>query len=365
MLATATQCARLPRALASQKRAIHDLLTVNGKPVISYGPPGRSAATGRVATVFGCTGFLGRYLVSKLARSGTQVIVPYRDEDTKRHLKVMGDLGQIVPMEWDLHRPDQIAECIRHSDTVFNLVSRDYETRNYNFHGVNVEGAELVAKVAAEVGVPRLFHISHLNASKNSTSAFYKTKAEGEERVQAAFPGATIVRPAAMFGYEDKFLNNMAAYPIWWKLNHMKTTVRPVHVMDVAQALTNMFESPSLPSLVNLPGPSTLTHEYLLALVSAVTYHPPSRAPVVPKRIATLITQLSNRYIWWPTLCPDEIERRFISDVDVPGDWHKVGVAPTEIEDNAIAYLRRYRSAENYNRPVVLPHSREDPYELS
>lgn len=152
--------------------------------------------------------------------------------------------------------------------------------------------------------------------------------------------------------------------------------------MDVAQALTNMFESPSLPSLVNLPGPSTLTHEYLLALVSAVTYHPPSRAPVVPKRIATLITQLSNRYIWWPTLCPDEIERRFISDVDVPGDWHKVGVAPTEIEDNAIAYLRRYRSAyvpfdelltpislihsrchysENYNRPVVLPHSREDP----
>lgn len=115
--------------------------------------------------------------------------------------------------------------------------------------------------------------------------------------------------------------------------------------MDVAQALTNLFESPSLPSLVNLPGPSTLTHEYLLALVSSVTYHPPSRAPVVPKRIATLITQLSNRYIWWPTLCPDEIERRFISDVDVPGDWHQVGVTPTEIEDNAIAYLRRYRSA--------------------
>lgn len=75
---------------------------------------------------------------------------------------------------------------------------------------MNVEGAELVAKVAAEVGVPRLFHISHLNASKNSTSAFYKTKAEGEERVQAAFPDATIVRPAAMFGYEDKFLHNMA-----------------------------------------------------------------------------------------------------------------------------------------------------------
>jgi NADH dehydrogenase (ubiquinone) 1 alpha subcomplex subunit 9 len=85
------------------------------KPAIQYGPPGRSAVTGHVATVFGCTGFLGRYLVSKLgvwvfllfgflvlmvylAKAGTQVVVPYRDEDEKRFLKVMGDLGQIVPM---------------------------------------------------------------------------------------------------------------------------------------------------------------------------------------------------------------------------------------------------------------------------
>jgi hypothetical protein len=29
---------------------------------------------------------------------GTQVIVPYREEDEKRHLKPMGDLGQIVSM---------------------------------------------------------------------------------------------------------------------------------------------------------------------------------------------------------------------------------------------------------------------------
>lgn len=365
MLATASNCVRLPRAFASQKRAIHDLLTLPNKPVISYGPPGRSAVTGRVATVFGSTGFLGRYIVAKLAKAGTQVIVPYRDEDTKRHLKVMGDLGQVVPMEWDLRRPDQIAECLRHSDTVFNLVGRDYETRNFNYHGVNVEGAELIAKVAAEAGVSRLFHVSHLNASKTSTSAFYRSKAEGEERVRAAFPGATIVRPAAMYGYEDKFLQNMAEYPIWWKVNHMKTTVRPAHVMDVAQALVNAFELPSVPSVLAFPGPSRLTHEYLLALVSSLTYHPPSRAPIVPKRLALLVTQLSNRYIWWPTLSPDEIERRYINDVDVPGDWDKVGVEPTEIEENAITYLRRYRSAENYVRPVVLPPSREAPFEFS
>jgi len=62
-------------------------------------------------------------------KSGSRVIVPYRDEDDKRHLKVMGDLGQIIPLEWDLRKPEQIEECLRHSDVVYNLTGRDYETR--------------------------------------------------------------------------------------------------------------------------------------------------------------------------------------------------------------------------------------------
>lgn len=57
-----------------------------------------NSTTGSIATVFGATGFLGRYVVSKLAKMGTQVVVPYRDEDEKRHLKVVGDLGQVVPL---------------------------------------------------------------------------------------------------------------------------------------------------------------------------------------------------------------------------------------------------------------------------
>ena len=76
---------------------------------------------------------------------------------------------------------------------------------------MHADGAELIAKVAADVGVPRLFHISHLNASVESPSKFYQSKAKGEEKVRAAYPEATIVRPAAMYGYEDRFLNNMAS----------------------------------------------------------------------------------------------------------------------------------------------------------
>lgn len=95
---------------------------------------------------------------------------------------------------------------------------------------------------------------------------------------------------------------------------------------------------------LNLPGPSTLTYQYLLDLVSSVTLHPPSRAPVLPEKLAGLIAGL-GRGVWWPTLSPDEVARRYIDDAEVPGDWDAVGVEPSEIEPHAITYLRRYRTA--------------------
>jgi NADH dehydrogenase (ubiquinone) 1 alpha subcomplex subunit 9 len=114
--------------------------------------------------------------------------------------------------------------------------------------------------------------------------------------------------------------------------------------LDVAQALANLVSRPQLSQTINLPGPSTLTYEYLLDLVSSVTLQPSSRAPVVPKVIAKMLAKLGNG-VWWPTLSPDEVIRRYIDDSDVPGDWDAVDIQPTEIEDTAIAYLRRYRSA--------------------
>lgn len=82
--------------------------------------------------------------------------------------------------------------------------------RNFDYTSVNKTAAEAIAKISAENGVPRLVHVSHLNASLDSPSKFYHTKAEGEEAVKAAFPDATIVRPSQMYGIEDKFLNSMA-----------------------------------------------------------------------------------------------------------------------------------------------------------
>ena len=114
--------------------------------------------------------------------------------------------------------------------------------------------------------------------------------------------------------------------------------------MDVAQALSHLIGMPALERTLALPGPSTHTHEFLLELVSALTYNTPSRAPVVPKRVALALARAAQR-IWWPALSPDEVERRYIDDADTPGDWALVGVEPDEIENHAITYVRRYRSA--------------------
>ncbi|KAH6911355.1 NADH dehydrogenase [Coprinopsis sp. MPI-PUGE-AT-0042] len=320
-------------------RAYHDIVTLpSKKAVVSSGPPGYSAVSGHTVTVFGCTGFLGRYVVSQtrlmevIGKIGTNVITPYRDEDEARHLKLMGDLGQIVRMEWDIRDEKSIAECLRHSDTVINL--------NFDFKDVNALGS------LQENGVSNFIQVSHLNAAEDSPSQFMRPRVKVRGASKEAFPTATIVRPSAMYGYEDKFLTNMAVWPIWWKLNNSDTKVRPVHVMDVAQALANLTRNPKVTGEINLP--------YLLELVESVTLRPPSRAPGLPKFMAQQIAKLGNT-VWWPTLSPDEVTRRFIDDAEHAGNWDAVGIVPAEIEDHAITYLRRYRSAVNFVRPVVFP----------
>ena len=83
--------------------------------------------------------------------------------------------------------------------------------RNFDFYSVNAKGPATIARISAENGVENFIHVSHLNAAPKSASKFYTTKYEGEQLVQEAFPGATIVRPATMFGHEDRLLTNMAS----------------------------------------------------------------------------------------------------------------------------------------------------------
>ena len=104
------------------KRYSSELIAQNNRLILRQGDGNRSSISGHVATVFGCSGFLGRYLVHRLGQSGTQVITPYRgDSELVRHLKVMGDLGQIVQVQLDAKSPKSFEESIANSDTVYNF----------------------------------------------------------------------------------------------------------------------------------------------------------------------------------------------------------------------------------------------------
>lgn len=220
------------------RRGLQDVsVTRTGKPIIRV-QGGRSSLGGHTATVFGATGFLGRYVVQRLAQRGCTVVVPFRDEMAKRHLKVTGDLGRVVFMEFDLRNTPSLEESVRHSDVVFNLIGRDYPTKNFDLEDVHVEGPERIAEAVAKYDVDRFIHVSSYNADKKSPSKFFRTKARGEEIVRSIFPETTIVRPAPLFGFEDRLLRKLAGATNLLTANHMQERFWPVHVSFPTHLLT-------------------------------------------------------------------------------------------------------------------------------
>ncbi|EKX53872.1 hypothetical protein GUITHDRAFT_160957 [Guillardia theta CCMP2712] len=227
---------------------------------------GRSSVTGVVATVFGSTGFVARYVVNKLGRVGTQCVVPHRiySEDRGRHLKVMGDLGMIVPMPFHARDPESIAECVKESDVVINLMGKQEKTFNFDFFGSNVEAVSTLAKISKECGVPRFIHLSSVAADEQSESTWLRCKALGEKAVLDYYPNAAILRSNVIFGEEDKFLNNMAKWariygyvPI---IGSGKNIVHPIYVDDVAEAIRACTYDDSYDGqIVELNGPEAWT----------------------------------------------------------------------------------------------------------
>lgn len=235
--------------------------------------------------------------------------------------------------------------------------------RNFTFNDVHAAGASRIASIAADAGVSRFIHVSHLNAAENSPSAFLRSKAEGEKLVKKAFDGATIVRPGHLYGHEDRFLNQMASWPITWHVNYERTKLRPVHSIDVAQALEVMMDAEvtSTGQTFSLAGPKTYTIQQLLTLVESLTLEKIRRPGLnVPHWALRLASKIADR-AWWPMLSPDEVDRRYVDDLaDEPGTktFADLGIQPDTIEEVAIIYLRRYRSHLHFEQPVETSGSR-------
>jgi len=279
--------------------------------------------------------------VNRLARSGNTVVVPYREEMTKRHLKVSGDLGRVVFTEFDLRNKDSIEESVRHSDIVYNLIGRDYPTKNFDLHDVHVWGAQRIAEAVAKYDIDRYVHVSSYNAYLDSTSEFFRTKAQGEQIVRQIFPETTIVRPAPCFGYEDRLLNRLASVANLFTANSMQERFWPVHAVDVGMALEHMLTDDLTASQTyELFGPKNYSMAEVAALVDReIVKH--RRHINVPKFIFKPVAEVMNRLLWWPVGSADEVEREFLDQIIDPEakTFADLGIEPVTLESLTYQYL--------------------------
>jgi len=227
---------------------------------IKRGSGYRSSFSGLVATVFGASGAIGRGVCSRLGKSGAQIVVPYRgDHYNVRRIRVCGDLGQVLFSPFDLRDEESIRKAMTHSNVVFNLIGREFESRNFTFDDVHVAGARRLAKIARQSGVKRFIHISHVNAAENPRrlflpkgSAWLRTKWLGEQAVLEEFPDATVIRSVDVYGRNDHFLeyyNNRARFgwgrdmPLWRKGD--ATIKQPLHMPDLVSGIMAAVNDPN------------------------------------------------------------------------------------------------------------------------
>lgn len=213
---------------------------------VSLGAGGRSSVANITATIFGSTGLVGRCLVNHLGKMGYQLVIPYRNEENIKHLKPMGDLGQLDFQEFNIYDKQSLRNCVQGTDVVFNLLGRDYPTFNYNLEQSNAHSAANIAHVCALEKVPHLIHLSHICAEQDSTSEYYRSKYHGEVEVKKYFPNATIVRCSHIYGYFDRFLIYyaiMSRYGTFFPVYSPNSTRYPVSVMDVCEGLSRVVSS--------------------------------------------------------------------------------------------------------------------------
>jgi uncharacterized protein YbjT (DUF2867 family) len=304
-------------------------------------------ATRSVATVFGGSGFIGRYVVQRLCQAGHIVRVAVRDTERALFLKPMGDVGQVVPLYCALGDEPTIARALAGAELAVNLVGLLTERRRGDFQRVHEAGAAAVARLAAAERVGRLVHVSAIGADPNSPSRYAATKGEGEAAVRAALPGATILRPSVVFGLEDQFFNRfgrIAELSPVMPVIAGATRFQPVYVGDVANAVIAGLERPDAAgALYELGGPRVLTMREVIAYVLAETRRrrPVIELPVGLARLqAAVLERLPGRLLTGDQLVL--LQRDNVVSPGMPG-LAELGITPTPHELVVASYLRRFR----------------------
>jgi len=310
--------------------------------------------SGRTA-VLGGSGFIGRYVVKRLAARGDMIAVGCRNAEQAKFLKPLGDVGQIVPLNIAIGNEELLPAFLAGNDTLVNCVGILHEKGSQTFDLVHHSGPARLARLAREAGVERFVHFSAIGADSRSSSAYARTKAAGEQAVRDAFPTVTILRPSIVFGPEDQFFNRFAAIamlsPVLPLIGGGETRFQPVYVGDVADAVMKCLEdSASAGRLYELGGPKIYTFRELLDLLLSEIRRK-RRFLDVPFGLAAAQAKLMS-ILPNPPLTPDQVELLKRDNVVSSGAMTlaSLGIAPTVAEVILPTYLDRFRRGGWYER---------------
>lgn len=310
---------------------------------------------GKVVTIFGGAGFLGPYLVEKLAQQGAVIRVAVRNPDRAKFLRPLGYVGQITPHQVDVTAPKSIESVLKGSDVVVNMIGILYPSGTNTFENAHVKASRTIAQLATQHRVERLVQVSAIGADAGSESVYASTKGKAEKAVLEFFPDATIMRPSILFGPEDDFFNRFASMstfsPVLPLVGGGTTRFQPVYVGDVAQACWNAIgeskqgKNPHAGKIYELGGPSVYTFKQILEFILEHTGR--SRKLItLPYKMASFagyFLQLLPR----PLLTPDQVTLLKVDNVvaDKALTLKDLKIEPNSIESIVPNYLRRYRYA--------------------
>jgi NADH dehydrogenase len=207
--------------------------------------PTSSPLSGQLVTIFGGTGYIGNYVAQALLARGARIRLASRAPGKAQDLKPLANLGQLQLMPCDITREAHVAAALDGASYVVNLVG----AFTGDLEKLMGEAPGTIARLAAANGAKAFVQISAIGADAGSPTAYARGKALGEQRVLAAFPTATILRPSIVFGKDDNFLNlfggmieMLPVLPVFGP----EAKLQLVYADDVAEAIAVALEHPEL-----------------------------------------------------------------------------------------------------------------------
>jgi len=323
----------------------------------------QSSNSEKIITVIGGSGFVGRHVVQALAKRGYRIRVACRRPDLAGHVLPLGVPGQIVPVQTNVRYPASIAAACDGAYAVVNLASTFSNGTAQSFEGVNVFGAEAVAKAAKSAKAAVFIHMSGIGADQPSGSAYVTSRGAGEAKVKAVVPGAIILRPSVIFGPEDHLFNRfakLARFAVVLPVLAAETKFQPVYVADVAEAVATLVDrGEASGKAYELGGPQVKTMRQIMQYVLEITYR--KRLLInLPLSIASLVGTVIG---WLPgaPITSDQVEmlkaNNTVSDkaASEGRDLAGLGIKARSVEAVVPSYLYRFRKAGQFTVPNVMP----------